>query len=138
MNKTNCLLLIIIISLTQPAVAVEQSPTQERPSQERPAQERPTQGRQDQTIRLKSELVEVRAVVTDKQGQPVGNLKKEDFELLENNRPQNISFFSVEAIGTQPGPDKPAEHAPLRARQEEPARTVVLFVDTVHISFENL
>jgi VWFA-related protein len=93
----------------------------------------------DQTIRLKSDLVQVRAVVTDKRGQLIGDLKKEDFELLENTRPQNISFFSVEKIDSEaPGAVKPGEPTSLRAHHEAPARTIVLFVDTVHITFENL
>jgi len=47
----------------------------------------------DQTIRLKSDLVQVRAVVTDKRGQLIGDLNKEDFELLENTRPQKYQFL---------------------------------------------
>jgi VWFA-related protein len=54
----------------------------------------------DQQIRLKTELVQVRAVVTDKKGQPIGNLTKDDFEILEDNRPQQISFFSVHNLGS--------------------------------------
>jgi hypothetical protein len=49
---------------------------------------------QDQSVRLKTELVELRAVVTDKKGNPIGDLKKEDFEVLENGVPQEIGFFS--------------------------------------------
>lgn len=57
------------------------------------------QAERDQ-LRLRTDLVQVRAVVTDKRGQPVGNLTKDDFEVLEDSRPQTISFFSVENIGT--------------------------------------
>src|SRR6266550_167704 len=62
----------------------------------------------DKQLRLKAELVEVRAVVTDKRGQPVGNLTKDDFEVLEDNRPQVLSFFSVENIGALPDSKTPA------------------------------
>jgi hypothetical protein len=52
-------------------------------------------GDKDQ-VRLKTDLFEVRAVVTDAKGRLVDSLRKEDFELLENNRPQSISLFSIE------------------------------------------
>lgn len=124
MNKLFALLIAVVVLMHQPLAAG--------------AQEKPQDDR-DKQIRLKTDLVQVRAVVTDKRGQPVGDLKNEDFELLENTRPQNISFFSVEKIDSAPaGADKPAEPASLRAHQETPARTIVLFVDTVHITFENL
>jgi len=99
------------------------------------AQEPPRQP--EQTVRLKTELVQLRAVVLDKQGQPVLNLKKEDFEILDNNRPQEISFFSVETVNNSSPLNKPQGTGNLRHSAESPARTIVLFVDTIHISFEN-
>jgi VWFA-related protein len=46
-------------------------------------------------VSIKTELMEVHAVIMDQKGRIVENLKKEDFELLENNKPQEISFFSI-------------------------------------------
>jgi len=50
---------------------------------------------QDQPIKVTTNLVEVRAVVKDKQGRLVTNLKREDFEILENKQAQEINriFF---------------------------------------------
>jgi len=95
----------------------------------------------DQAVQLKAELVELRVVVTDKKGQLVDNLKREDFEVLEDGRPQDISFFSTERITGQAAtsPDKPS--APVErpaAENATPARTIVLFVDTLHLSFHSL
>lgn len=95
---------------------------------------------QEQAVRLKAELIEVRAVVTDRRGRHVGDLTKEDFELLENGRSQEIAFFSVERIESK------SERAiePSRAEAgrirlvEPPARVIVLFVDTLHLSFSSL
>src|SRR5262249_7804122 len=53
---------------------------------------------QDQPIRVKTELIDLRAVVTDKRGQPITDLKREDFELMENGKPQEVNFFSVVKI----------------------------------------
>lgn len=127
MNKHACLFLALFALINRPPIdaaltSQDQSKTKD----------------QDTSIRLKSELVQVRAVVTDKNGKAVADLKKEDFELLENNRPQQISFFSVEAVSDQPYERSEGQPAPLRARQEQPARTIVLFVDNIHISFANL
>jgi VWFA-related protein len=101
-----------------------------------------------QTYKVKAELVEVRAVVTDRNGRFIENLKREDFELLENNRLQEISFFSVTrvvegedqpATGGAAAPDKAAGISSVRARlAEPPARTVVLFIDTLHLSIASL
>lgn len=57
-------------------------------------------------VRVSSRLVLVDAVVTDKSGQRITDLKKDDFTLLENGKPQKLSAFSFEVPET-PSP-KPA------------------------------
>src|SRR5688572_29274047 len=54
---------------------------------------------QDWVIELKSVLVELRAVVTNRQGHIVEGLKKEDFEIREKGRLQDLSFFAEQHIG---------------------------------------
>jgi hypothetical protein len=48
---------------------------------------------QEQALKLKAELVEIRAVVTDKSGRIIDNLSKDDFELFENDAAQQVVFF---------------------------------------------
>ena len=48
------------------------------------------------TFKVRVNLVLVRAVVRDAQGKVVPNLKKEDFQLYDNRKPQAISSFSIE------------------------------------------
>jgi len=48
------------------------------------------------TFRVRVNLVLVRVVVRDASGKVVTNLKKEDFQLSDNRKPQVISTFSVE------------------------------------------
>src|SRR6185503_16956440 len=87
----------------------------------------------DDVVRLKTDLVHLHAVVTDKQGKIIDDLKKEDFELLEMGISQNISFFSHEHIGpwsvdqpvsarTTIEPPKPSD------RSFTPLRSIVMFV----------
>lgn len=47
-------------------------------------------------VRVSARLVLVDAVVTDKSGQRITDLKKDDFTVLENGKPQTISAFSFE------------------------------------------
>jgi VWFA-related protein len=99
---------------------------------------------QDQSIRLKTDLIEVRAVVANKKGAAIPDLKKEDFEVYENGKPQQIGFFSMVRI---PGRDEKAAASPPGAANagagpnrpdEQPARSVVIYVDTLHLSASSL
>jgi VWFA-related protein len=103
---------------------------------------------QEQIVKLKSELISVRAVVTDKSGKVIDGLKKEDFELLESNRPQEISFFSLEKLNAnarEPGGVIPHDNekvnktlSPSSPSSKAIARTIVLFVDTFHMAQEGM
>ncbi len=102
---------------------------------------------QEFTVRVKTELVQLRAVVTDRRGQPVDNLSKADFLLLEDGKPQDISLFSLERIMTeaspQPTPDPAVPSGRTRSaaypiRRAIPSRSIVLLVDTIHCSFSSL
>jgi VWFA-related protein len=61
-------------------------------------------------VRVTSELVLVNVVVRDKKGNLVRSLKKEDFTLLEDGKPQNISTFDFENVDelVTPGPGETA------------------------------
>jgi len=49
------------------------------------------------TLKVDVKLVNVFVTVTDEHGAPVGSLKKEDFALLEDGKPQTISVFDKES-----------------------------------------
>jgi len=51
-------------------------------------------------LRVTSRLVLVDAVVTDKSGQRVKGLTKDDFTVLESGKPQKVSVFSLESAET--------------------------------------
>ena len=48
-----------------------------------------------QTFRVGIDVVHFPVVVTDKQGAPITGLTAEDFEILEEGRPQTVKFFSA-------------------------------------------
>ena len=75
------------------------------------------QKKQDEPLlRIETELVQIDAVVTDKQGQLARDLERADFELFDDGKKQEITHF---AIGTAAQParwlaveKKPAEKSP--------------------------
>jgi VWFA-related protein len=106
------------------------------------AQDQKKKAEQDWVVELKTVLVELCAVVTDREGRLVQGLKKEDFELREKGRPQDISSFAEERIGPISISQRvtvanvvPGEQPPPAA---EPARSLLLFVDTVSMTGANL
>lgn len=46
------------------------------------------------TLRSSTRLVQVEVIVRDKDGKPISGLTKDDFEIREENKPQQIRFFS--------------------------------------------
>ncbi|MBI4166135.1 MAG: VWA domain-containing protein [Acidobacteria bacterium] len=48
------------------------------------------------TVRVRVEIVDVPVTVLDKQGRPVIDLTKDDFQIFEDNNRQNIKYFSRE------------------------------------------
>lgn len=56
-------------------------------------------------FRTATRLVQVNVVVHDHHGQPIVDLKKEDFTIAERGKPQTITFFSMETA------DRPASPA---------------------------
>jgi VWFA-related protein len=111
-------------------------------------QTKPAEIPEEKKIKVQTDLMEVRAVVTDRKGTIIENLKHEDFELLENGKPQEISFFSVSKVEREQGrPDvktelptgQIAEPQPstLQRLTEAPVRTILLYADTLHLSFSS-
>ena len=96
------------------------------------------------TFKVNVKLVLIRVVVWDKLGHAVGNLHKEDFQLLDKGKPQIISQFSAEQPGTQTAreektadrqPDAPAASGKPHSL---PERYVAYLFDDVHLGFGDM
>ncbi|GAC1671555.1 MAG: hypothetical protein PVS2B2_03060 [Candidatus Acidiferrum sp.] len=53
------------------------------------------------TFKVRVNLIQVRVVVRDAKGKPVENLQKEDFELFDGRKRQDISTFGIETAATR-------------------------------------
>lgn len=99
-----------------------------------PAQSQPQQKPQEDqdVIKISAELVQVDVVVVDKNNQPVVGLKREDFELYDNGKRQDISAFDyVESKGQRLLADaEEARTLPKDLTAGELKRTIAFIVDT--------
>ncbi|HEU4595712.1 MAG TPA: VWA domain-containing protein [Pyrinomonadaceae bacterium] len=106
---------------------------------------------EDEVVRITTNLVQLDAVVTDGAGRHVSDLGPEDFEVLEDERPQAITNFSFIETGPAASSTAPAAAAatsakggsvpplpPARLRREEVRRTLALVVDDLRMSFLSL
>ena len=87
-------------------------------------------GGDDRVVKLSVTLVQVDAVVTDKDGRPVTDLTRDDFEILQDDRPQQISNFSYVSqppVAETAGPEGPTPVR--RIPPERVRRSVAIVVD---------
>src|SRR5215207_8790876 len=102
---------------------------------------------EDDVVRITSNLVQIDAVVTDKKGRQVTDLRAEEFEILADGKPQKITNFSYVQNVPDPEPtpaalaeDKSGVAAPppARLRPEQVRRTVAFVFNDLEMSFESV
>jgi VWFA-related protein len=89
------------------------------------------------TFKVEINYVEIDATVTDPQGNFVTGLTRDDFEILENGKPQNISIFApvnipVERADPPLFASSPIEPDVRTNRREFDGRVFVLVLDDLH------
>ena len=85
----------------------------------------------DKIVRLGVTLVQVDAIVTDRDGRPVTDLSRDDFELMQDDRPQVITNFSFVASSPPPATTREVSTSgpPVRLPPERVRRTIAIVVD---------
>ncbi len=132
MKKRASLIPILILSLLTSSIGQTQSPATGQDQSD------------DEVVRVTTNLVQVDAIVTDKTGKQVTDLRPDEFEILEDGRPQAITNFSYIDTGSEaasrpaspPAGDAPMV-APVRLRPEQVRRTIILVADDLGLSFES-
>ena len=98
---------------------------------------------QNQPVILKSttRLVQLSVVVQDHKGVPVATLKKEDFQVRDNGKPQTIAEFSVESNGKLPSaPEKLPPNIftnELEQRTGTPSSVTIILLDALNTKWED-
>jgi len=152
MNNRLLVIFVLMFSLVLNLRAQQQS---QQPSPSPPAEPKvvatPEQSSRDddpEVVRITANLVQIDAVVT-KDGKHVTDLKQEDFEILEDGKPQLITQFSYvsnipeanladSATSPRPIAPKDAPNIPVKLRPTDTRRTLALVVDDLGISAQTV
>jgi VWFA-related protein len=97
-------------------------------------------------VQVQRNMVVVRAIVRDSNGRPVPGLRKEDFRLLDNGKPQEIDQFAIESSSRTsalarpvPGIDSDEEAASEAGGGNATARNFqALYFDDLQMTFEDI
>jgi hypothetical protein len=92
--KVNRLALLLIASILLTSTLISSGLSQQKKKSD------------EDVIRISTELVQIDVLVMDKNNKPVSGLKREDFELYDNNKLQEITHFSYELISPAAARDR--------------------------------
>jgi VWFA-related protein len=147
LHTLNSLLLCCL--LTQQVVAQQPSPPTQTPRPgPSPAVNEPKTVDDQDVVKITTNLVQIDAVVTDKSGKRIVDLKPEEVEIYEDGQARAITNFSYINLNSSspPPPPAPVEQkanvigapvVPRRLRPEQVRRTIALVVDDLGLSFES-
>lgn len=92
-------------------------------------------------LRVTTRLVQVSVVAQDKKGEPVTNLTRDDFILLEKGKPQSISFFALEKDQPSATPPKKLPPNVFSNRPEfqsgQPTSATAILLDGLNTHFSD-
>lgn len=96
----------------------------------------------DDVIRISTELVQTAVTVTDKKGQFVDGLRPDQFTLQVDGKPQPIRFLERVVAGSLREEQLTASNAvpdlAATSKVSYRGRTIVFFIDDLHLSLESL
>jgi VWFA-related protein len=146
-KRHRLLVVILVAHLASGARAQQPSSTSATPPPPPPSPQEIQKPETEDVVRITTNLVQVDAVVTDKNGKVVTDLKPEEIKILEDGREQKITNFLYNVTETPAAPartEKPATvdknappTPPTRLKPEEIRRTIAIVVDDLGLSFES-
>jgi VWFA-related protein len=147
--KRNLLIFALVCQFSMSGLAQTPSsspPVQKRENAPPPVPQEPARLSEEETVRITTNLVQVDAVVTDRSGNLVTDLKPEELQIFEDGKPQKITNLSYIALDSVvPNPPQPARPIdknappipPVRLRPDQVRRTLALVVDDLGLSFQS-
>jgi VWFA-related protein len=105
----------------------------------------PTPSPDEDVVKITTSLIQLDVTVTDKKGNPISDLRRDEIEIFENGKKKDISYFSF-VPGTRASVEKGEKNAlELKknehvlpagpVRPESVRRTVAIVVDDLSLSF---
>lgn len=103
-----------------------------------------TPAAESDVVKISTALIQVDVTVTDKSGRIINDLRRDEIEVYENGKKQDLSHFSflsnVRETVERPRENSTQTAAPLpptSAKPEQVRRTIALVVDDLTLSFES-
>src|SRR5215472_12111099 len=119
---------------TQPSTSPAAPVAQNAP--EMSSQESPT------TFHVNVRLVELHVVIRDAHGNAIGTLRKEDFRVFDEGKPQVITKFSLEKLAPEPAPEgkssESSSSSPSTVVPDIPQHYIAYLFDDIHLAFSDL
>ncbi|HZM96197.1 MAG TPA: VWA domain-containing protein [Vicinamibacterales bacterium] len=130
---------LTLAALSGGLLAAQQQPAQQPPAQPQQLQQPAPQTPIEQpplTFRVEVNYVEVDALVTDAEGRPITNLTKDDFELFEDGKRQDVATFALVNIPIERAERPLFANAPVEAdvqsNDHSEGRIYLLVLDDLH------
>lgn len=106
------------------------------------AQTSPVDPADQDVVKISTNVIQLDVTVTDRRGNPLRDLKPEDFEVYENGEKQKITGFSFvssqKTTGTNSSGAAASSANDVRLRPEQVRRTFALVVDDLSLSFQSV
>ena len=136
--------LLLAASLVAAVTGLRAAEPQQAPaaSPEKPTAQVPAAGQEQPVFRTGINFVRVDAIVTDRQGNPVNDLKIEDFEVAEDGKVQKLETMRLVKIDATTAPSYTQRTIRTRIDEEtaaadENSRIFVFFLDDYHVRKES-
>src|SRR6185295_5942004 len=135
--------LLVVLQCATLSLSQQPLPSPPAPQQAKPENQKPTSDDLD-VVKITTNLVQIDAVVTDKKGQRITDLRPDEIEMLEDGKSQkvtNFSYITLDASRSEARPQPIDKNAPpvppVKLRPEQVRRTIALVVDDLGLSFES-
>ena len=145
LSVTLCLQLASNGLAQQPSVPPPPKPQEQKPAQ-KPEPAPPREQDDIDVVKISTNLVQIDAIVTDRKGTHVTDLRPEEVEMLENGKPQKVTDFSYIKMSRPAEAAKPSGESgrpavtgpPPKVRREEVRRTIAIVIDDLRMSFDSI